>query len=248
MRFSFFALGGVGPWVRFLHFSRFIDRYVAALAAPRILDAGCGTGSHLAWLSHRLPGAHLVGVDSSAGPTYAGNATSATKALRGCSVEFRVADLKTLDADGEFDVVYSIDVLEHIPDNAAVMRRLFAALRPGGLLYLAMPYDRERHTLLPRALLRNFQSWADEEHIGEMRPLDETCDLLRQIGFTVIEARYTFGPPARAAWELQQWLRSLPAGRFLDPLARPILNAVAATDRAGSGPDDGNLAIVCRKP
>jgi SAM-dependent methyltransferase len=52
-------------------------------------------------------------------------------------VEVRQANLVTADLPvGEYDVVHSRMVLEHISERADVLRRLVAALRPGGTLVL----------------------------------------------------------------------------------------------------------------
>jgi SAM-dependent methyltransferase len=42
-------------------------------------------------------------------------------------------------APGTFDVVTSISVLEHIPDDVAAVRRIWELLRPGGMLVLTLP-------------------------------------------------------------------------------------------------------------
>jgi SAM-dependent methyltransferase len=48
---------------------------------------------------------------------------------------------RTLDdvADGSLDYVYTLNVLEHIDDDAAAMRGLAAKLRPGGRLFVYVP-------------------------------------------------------------------------------------------------------------
>ena len=240
-------LGGVGPWVRMLHFDRFVRRYIRPLAAPRILDAGCGAGDHLAWVAQRVPRGELVGIDLSRGSTYATNAAHVKQRLQGYRAEFRVGDLRALHYVDRFDVAYTIDVLEHIPGNELVLRNLHQALVPGGVLYLAMPYDRPRPTVLPFPVPARFRDWADEEHVGEMRTLQETRSLLEAIGFQILEARYTFGPVARACWEAEQIVRALPGGRILDRLVAPGLNLLAAADLVDS-PNDGNLMLIARKP
>lgn len=40
-----------------------------------------------------------------------------------------------------FDVVVSLDVLEHVPDFRAALREFARVLRPGGVLLLCVPYD-----------------------------------------------------------------------------------------------------------
>ncbi|MEO5565677.1 MAG: class I SAM-dependent methyltransferase [Luteimonas sp.] len=44
-------------------------------------------------------------------------------------------------ATASFDVVVSLDVLEHVPDFRAALREFARVLRPGGLLLLCVPYD-----------------------------------------------------------------------------------------------------------
>lgn len=50
-------------------------------------------------------------------------------------------------ADGSFDRVYSISVLEHIPGDgdAAAMREIARVLRPGGVVALTIPFDASGH-------------------------------------------------------------------------------------------------------
>lgn len=212
-----------------------------------VLDAGFGGGEYLGWLARRLPEASLVGYDTSTGNTYSSNLERARKNADSTNVRLAVRDLKVLDDRSVFDVVYSIDVLEHIPGNETVMRNIFDALKEDGLFYLAMPYDRERPTVLPARYQEKFTAWADEEHVGEMRSLPETEAVLRKIGFTVLESRYTFGFFARLAWELAQYTKALRGGRVFSRAAKPLLNGLATLEFISSKPDDGNVLIVYQK-
>ena len=38
---------------------------------------------------------------------------------------------------GTFDAIVSMDVLEHIPDDALALREFYRVLKPGGELYIA---------------------------------------------------------------------------------------------------------------
>jgi SAM-dependent methyltransferase len=51
------------------------------------------------------------------------------------------------EPDASFDAVLCTQVLEHVPDPAAVLAELHRLLRPGGTLYLSVPFAWEQHEL-----------------------------------------------------------------------------------------------------
>ncbi len=94
-----------------------------------LLDAGCGTGRLCQLLA--AEGHRVAGCDASP-------EALALARQRGVEGLF-AADLNAFEpAAGRYDVITSIDVLYHagIADDVAVLRRLGAGLRPGGLLVL----------------------------------------------------------------------------------------------------------------
>ncbi|MEW6074365.1 MAG: class I SAM-dependent methyltransferase [Planctomycetota bacterium] len=65
----------------------------------------------------------------------------------------RHEDLRALSfAPATFDLVLSFDVLEHIPDHRAALRELHRVLRPGGELFLTVPFRPDQHDNLTRAV------------------------------------------------------------------------------------------------
>jgi SAM-dependent methyltransferase len=99
-------------------------------AAPRILDAGCGTGNNLRHFADR---GRPVGVDLS------------DEALRFCrerGVAAAGGSLMALPfADETFDCVTSFDVIYHrwVTDDAAAVREMARVLRKGGLMLVRVP-------------------------------------------------------------------------------------------------------------
>ena len=98
-------------------------------AAFRILDAGCGTGQ---MLQHLGRFGRAVGIDT------------APEAVRFAAT--RAVDRLVLGsilalpfADASFDCVLSLDVIEHVDADAALLRHLAAVLKPGGHLILTVP-------------------------------------------------------------------------------------------------------------
>jgi SAM-dependent methyltransferase len=115
-----------------------IERHVARLAkliAPppaRVLDAACGPGLYAVRLARM--GWDVVGVDT--GEPVLRHARGLAREA-GLAVEFRRADLRALEGKGDFDAVILVYfILEAFPrrQQVAVLRRLAAALRPGGRL------------------------------------------------------------------------------------------------------------------
>lgn len=104
-----------------------LSRYVQPGA--RVLEAGAGGGSVVSWLASQVGRAgHVLAIDLD---------TRFVEPLASDVVEVRQANLVTDDLPvGEYDVVHSRMVLEHITERADVLRRLVAALRPGGMLVL----------------------------------------------------------------------------------------------------------------
>lgn len=245
--FRFYLKSGVGGWLRYLYFRQFTRRYLSRVLPLTILDAGFGHGDYLAWVGEQFPTALVTGYDLAATHTYADNFAITRRKVKTPNVTLCQQDLLDMDDQACFDVVYSIDVLEHIPGNRQVMGNIFRALKPKGLFYLAMPYESGRGTIFPRRLLRHFENWTDEEHIGEMRSLAETEAILKEIGFTILEARYTLSFFARLAWELEQVTSVLPGQVVIARLRRPFLNALAALEFISPLPRVGNLRIICRK-
>jgi len=247
MNVKFFLSSGVGSWIRFIYFYRFVRKYVPRSHNLLVLDAGFGNGGYIAWLGRYLRKASLVGYDTSVGSTYKSNFELANKTIQTDNVKLLIRDLKKMQDRDVFDVIYSIDVLEHVPNNETVIKNIYDALKEGGIFYLAMPYDKERPTLLPAIFFKKFKTWATEEHIGEMRSLCETEILLKKIGFSIRESQYTFGFFAKLAWELEQCFATFPGSRFFARFVKPALNTLATTEFVFFKPVDGNILIICRK-
>jgi 2-polyprenyl-3-methyl-5-hydroxy-6-metoxy-1,4-benzoquinol methylase len=106
------------------------------LPVDAYLDAGCGDGRFLAALPAlgSVP-ARVVGVDIA--DSILGTARRAAAAA-GVDAELVRGNLERLPlGDAEFDLVVSIQVLEHLLDPAAGLRELARVLRPGGKLLLS---------------------------------------------------------------------------------------------------------------
>ncbi|NJM33507.1 MAG: methyltransferase domain-containing protein [Rhodomicrobium sp.] len=93
-----------------------------------IIDIGCGAG----WLSGQLTGfGTVVGTDLS-------DEVLARSAERWPAVKFVAGDFMTLDFGAEsFDAAVSLEVLSHVADQPAFIRKIASLLKPGGHFIIA---------------------------------------------------------------------------------------------------------------
>ena len=102
------------------------------LEGKTALDVGCGAGLLCEPLA-RL-GAKVTGIDAS--PEVIAVARDHAASM-GLEIDYRAADVQELD--GQFDLVTSLEVIEHVADPGAFLKALTRRLAPGGLLVLSTP-------------------------------------------------------------------------------------------------------------
>lgn len=112
------------------------------LTGKRVLDAGCGAGLLCEPLA-RL-GGEVTGID--AAPENIAAAKAHADAM-GLAIDYRQGELATLGLSG-FDLVCSLEVIEHVTDKAAFLGGLGAALASDGLMILSCPNRTPQSRLL----------------------------------------------------------------------------------------------------
>ena len=126
---------------------RFLDRQFAEIEVRDVLDAGCGFS---------LP------VDLPAGVRIMGLDTSADALAKNRYIDTGiVGDIETYPLPEEgFDVVLCWTVLEHLANPRAALANMARALRPGGLLVVAIPNVWSLKGLVTKLTPHGFHVWA----------------------------------------------------------------------------------------
>jgi ubiquinone/menaquinone biosynthesis C-methylase UbiE len=175
----------------------------------RVLDAGCGTGGMLTFLTRYAEGRNLVGIDYS------------DTALSFCSQrqprQLARASVSELPfANETFDLVTSFDVLQHVDDgaDARAIAEFHRVLRPNGIVFV-------------RVCAYQWLRSAHDDSIAVQRrySLPELSDLMVGAGFHISRATYAntilfpiaalkrliFTPKGRAdaESEVQPWPKGL---------------------------------------
>jgi SAM-dependent methyltransferase len=161
----------------------------------RILDAGSGFGQYLFYLSGLSRRWILKGVDVK--EEQIADCTDFFPRAGRNHVQFEVADLTRFSEPRSYDLILSVDVMEHIEEDDAVFRNLYDALTDRGFLVLSTPSD---------------QGGSDAGHpggesfIGEhVRNGYSRVDITRKLqaaGFKEIDSKYSYGFPGHLSWVL----------------------------------------------
>ena len=113
--------------------ANFIDRH-SPVAETAIIDIGCGGGILSEALSQR--GATVTGIDMGEAPL----AVAELHALdNGLSIEYILTTAEEISEHrpAQYDIVTCLEMLEHVPDPAAVIKACAKLCKPGGHLYFA---------------------------------------------------------------------------------------------------------------
>ena len=116
----------------------------ARLAGKTVLDVGCGGGILAEAMARR--GADVLGIDLSIKPLRVAQLHAMESGID--HLHYREVAVETLAAElpGDFDAVTCMEMLEHVPDPASVVRACAALVKPGGWVFFS-------------TLNRNAKSW-----------------------------------------------------------------------------------------
>ncbi|MBD2166717.1 methyltransferase domain-containing protein [Calothrix membranacea FACHB-236] len=103
--------------------------------AENILDVGCGIGGSSLYLAEKF---HAKATGITLSPVQANRATERAQKLNlSDRSQFLVADAQAMPfADNSFDLVWSLESGEHMPNKIKFMQECYRVLKPGGKLIM----------------------------------------------------------------------------------------------------------------
>lgn len=192
---------------------RWISRLRPSGGRARALDCGAGTGRFALELARE----HDVWV-----------LDDHEESLRLLRERFAVDRVLSLAGDrvplpdGSLDLVTALDVLEHTPDDAAVVRGFHRLLVPGGLAVVTVP-----------ASMALWSDWDVSLHHFRRYDRAGLRALFPSQSWEIEYVNYTNVPAYPAVWVLRRWRKWFPApteapggGRAEDRVPAPWLNSL----------------------
>jgi 2-polyprenyl-6-hydroxyphenyl methylase/3-demethylubiquinone-9 3-methyltransferase len=174
---------------------------LAPLEGRRVLDVGCGGGILADAMARK--GAQVLGIDL------------AVKALKVAqlhaleagtpNVEYREVSVEVLAAEqpGTFDVVTCMEMLEHVPDPASVVRACATLVKPGGWAFFSTINRNPKSFLFAivgAEYILNLLPRGTHEYLKFVRP-SELAAFCRAGGLELVDTRgMEYNPLTRRYW------------------------------------------------
>ncbi|MCX7014576.1 MAG: class I SAM-dependent methyltransferase [Candidatus Sumerlaeota bacterium] len=207
-------------------------------SGDRVVDIGCGPGALTLYCA--MHGCRATGYEISAKAVDL--ARKAAERFELGNVDFVNADVAEADLGTPADLAICSEVLEHLPNDGAMLERINSLLREGGRLFLTVPSsDAPLHRLAMRLHGRN----RFDEEVGHVRRYNEAeiASLLTNHGFAIEHM-------TRREGLLRNWLFTTWIGRqfrrFVVFFMVPLVEALDRLTWPVFGTSD--IVVVARKP
>ncbi len=159
-----------------------------------ILDAGSGFGQYSYYLS-KNKNRQITGIDVK--EEQIADCNKFFKKAGKTNAKFITGDLTKYSEPNHFDIIISVDVMEHIENDVQVFKNFYISLKKQGMLLISTPSDQGGSDVHDH----DHESFIDE-HVRDGYNIDEIQEKLRNAGFNRTEARYNYGSPGKISWKL----------------------------------------------
>ncbi len=190
--------------------------------AMKVIDLGCGTGELTGKLADKLPGAQVIGIDSSA------EMLEQAKAFGNQRLHFLQRTIEEqVVTEEKWDLVFSNAAIQWTDDHEQLIPKIIKTLKPGGQLAIQMPEQNEN--ILNQMLDDLVQEESYRNALGNWRrvspvlSLDDYAQLFFENGckdMTIYKKIYPLIVPHQD--ELYKWISGTALIPYLDRLKGQI--------------------------
>jgi len=213
----------------------------------KCLDAGCEDGSITVLLAKKYPKWQITGIDKNKEAIRVARYRKRLYQMK--NVHFVQADLLELDGSSfcerNFDLVTSLDVLEHIEKDISLLKKFNRLLRPAGILILHVPAKDQSH-FLKKPYFR-----FHPDHIRSGYTKKEIIDKVVKAGFKIYSLRPTFGAAATLGCDIENYLTVYRKATLSLSLVKfsllPLLHFLVQLDLLCSGKTGNGIIIKALK-
>jgi len=174
-------------------------------ARPVIVDLGCSTGHLLRDLAEKVPDASLLGVDAVPEGLVHAHATVPQAAL------FHASVTELPFSDASVDGAVALNLLEHISDDASVLREMARVLRTGGRVVVVVPAN--------PSLYDAYDAYLGHERRYARREVSRKA---RESGLSTRSSSYVGSLVYPGFWAVKRLHRLRPPARRKEMVARNI--------------------------
>lgn len=223
-----------GQMLRSIYLRKAIKKY-----APKnstILDAGCDTGRDAIYLSAKYPDFSVLGIDINDNAISEAKTRLAKANLNNANFEImNIVDIPYVD---KFDIIYSIEVLEHIYDYEKCINNFQKALKSNGKLIIHVPCpDQKRH-------FKRFKKKVYPDHIHDSISVSKLVSALEANKLKVLEVKYTSGYFGSLGWEIFEIIRPR---TFLKRVLFPVILLLFYIDALLPKTKGNNAMVIAEK-
>ncbi|MGE5500010.1 MAG: class I SAM-dependent methyltransferase [Syntrophothermus sp.] len=160
-----------------------------------IYDAGTGYGQYAYFMARHLRPNNIYAIDVK--EEWIRDSREFFQASGLSNVKFAAEDLTEINHSSRFDLILSVDVMEHIVEDVKVFENFYRALKNGGYLLINTP------SIFGGSDVHDDH---EESFIGEHARVgysfEDLRDKLVPLGFEVYQSKYTYGTWGDRAWRL----------------------------------------------
>lgn len=160
-----------------------------------ILDAGSGFGQYSYFMSSHWKEWSITGIDVKEDQIEDCNLFFRKVGL--ANAEFQIGDLTKYTLPNYYNLILSVDVMEHILEDVLVFKNFQASMKENGILIISTPSDQGGSDVHDHE-----EGSFIDEHVRDGYGINEITNKLKKAGFSKINARYAYGWPGKISWRI----------------------------------------------